>query len=73
MADRKLERGFVVSQLLTRTMLSTPIVLAVFTAQQAQAQQRLVSACSGVSLPPSEPARWVGLMICASTAFVNLK
>jgi autotransporter adhesin len=49
----KIARASFASQLLARTVLSAPIVLAVVTAQQAQAQQRLVSACSGVSLPPS--------------------
>jgi autotransporter adhesin len=49
----KIARASFASQLLARTVLSAPIVLAVLTAQQAQAQQRLVSACSGVSLPPS--------------------
>lgn len=53
MAGKKHPRSNVVARLLTRTVLSAPILLAIAAAEQAEAQQRVVSACSGVSLPRS--------------------
>lgn len=53
MADRTHSRSSMMSRLLTRSLLGSPVLLAVLTAQQAEAQQRVVSACSGVSLPRS--------------------
>ncbi|MCD2314553.1 YadA-like family protein [Sphingomonas sp. IC-11] len=53
MADIEHSRSTFAARLLSRTVLSSPILLAVLSAQQAQAQQRVVSACSGVSLPRS--------------------
>lgn len=54
MAVCKNTRSTFGSRLLARTMLTSPALLALVTAQQAEAQaQRVVSACSGVSLPRS--------------------
>lgn len=53
MADRVQSRSSTMTRLLTRSLLGSPVLLAVLTAQQAAAQQRVVSACSGVSLPRS--------------------
>ncbi|QNE32979.1 hypothetical protein F1C10_14325 [Sphingomonas sp. NBWT7] len=53
MVDTGSARISFAARLLTRTFLTAPLVLAAMAAQQAQAQQRLVSACSGVSLPRS--------------------
>lgn len=55
MAVSKTACSTTIARLLTRTMLGSPAFIAVVAATQAQGQapQRLVSACSGVSLPPS--------------------
>lgn len=52
MADIGTFRRTRLSRLLVRTILGSPALVAALAAQQAQAQS-VVSACSGVSLPPS--------------------
>lgn len=71
MADMKIKRASLASHLLTRTMLSAPVLLAVVTAQQAQAQQRLVSACSGVSLPASVVTDILSPVITGTSASIE--
>jgi hypothetical protein len=55
MADSRTAFSTTIALLLTRTVIASPAFIAAMSATQAQAQapQRLVSACSGVSLPPS--------------------